>query len=192
MAVKDPYRYFRTEARELLEGLQQGVAGLESADRDPDIIPSLLRLAHPVKGAARVVRLPAISDLAHRLEDILAPCRENAVPPSREQLSDLHRLLEAIATSLAGIDQPAAPVETPTAAAPAAGTTPTLLDTIRLQVAEVDAVLAGVAETSVELTALRTDFRGFEHTTQQPRLLQALVPRTPPGPFNPEPPTPPQ
>lgn len=183
MAAKDPYRYFRTEARELLEGLQRGVAGLASADRAPDTIPSLLRLAHTMKGAARVVRLPAISDLTHRLEDILASCRENTAPPSREQLADLHRLLEAIATSLASIDQPAAPVETPTTAAPAGGTTPTLLDTIRLQVAEVDAVLAGVAETSAELAALRTDFRGFEHTNRQARLLQALVARSRAGAF---------
>lgn len=178
MAVKDPYRYFRTEARELLEGLQRGVAGLESAGRDPDIIPSLLRLAHTMKGAARVVRLSAISDLTHRLEGILASCQESTAPPSQEQRADLHRLLEAIATSLAGIDQPAAPVVTPTAATPATGTTPALLDTIRLQVAEVDAVLAGVAETSAELAALRTDFLGFEHPTQQARLLQALLARS--------------
>jgi len=183
MSPRDPYKYFRTEARELLEGLQRGVAGLESTDRAPDIIPSLLRLAHTLKGAARVVRLPAISDLTHQLEDILASCRENTEPPSREQLSNLHRLLEAIATSLAGIDQPAAPVETPTAAPPAAGATPTLLDTIRLQVAEVDAVLAGVVETSAELAALRTDFRGFEHATRQARLLQALVARSRAGAF---------
>lgn len=179
MAAKDPHRYFRVEARELLEGLRRGVAGLERADRDPDRIPSLLRLAHTLKGAARVVRLPAISDLAHRLEDILAPCRESAVPPLREQLAELRQLLEAIAAGLAVIDQPAAaPAEEPAATTPAPAAAPALLDTVRLQVAEVDAVLAGVADTSAELAALRADFRGFEPTTQQARRLLALAARS--------------
>src|SRR5882757_7953506 len=108
MALKDPFRYFRIEARELLEGLQRGVAGLAGAGYDPERISSLLRLAHTLKGAARVVRLPAVSDLAHRLEDILAPCRESAVSPTRDQFGELKQLLETIDRRLAAIEHPPA------------------------------------------------------------------------------------
>lgn len=177
MAPKDPYRYFRIEARELLEGLQRGVAELELPGHDPERILVLLRLAHTLKGAARVVRLPAISDLTHRLEEILAPCRESRAPPPPAQAGELHQLLGSIAAGLAGIDQPPAPAgNTPAPASPSG-----LLDTVRLQVAEVDGVLAGVAGTSAELAALRTDFRGFDHAVQQARLLQALAARTQSG-----------
>lgn len=180
MAVRDPYKYFRVEARELLEGLQRGVAGLETPGGDPDRIPALLRLAHTLKGAARVVRLTAVSDLAHRMEDILAPCRETAAPPPREQLVELHRLLAAIAAGLAVIDQPA-PAPAEASAATPATAAPALLDTVRLQVAEVDTALAGMADLASELEALRGDFRGFAHAAQQARLLRALAARSRPG-----------
>jgi two-component system chemotaxis sensor kinase CheA len=178
MSQRDPYKYFRVEARELLEGLQRGVTALAGADRAPDLIPSLLRLAHTLKGASRVVKLPTVSDLAHRLEDILAPCRESGGPPPPAQLAELHQLLAAIADGLRGIDQPAAaPANAPTASPLAPVATPALLDSVRLQIAEVDAVLASVSGTAAELAALRVDFRGFEHTSQQARLLQAQAVR---------------
>jgi two-component system chemotaxis sensor kinase CheA len=182
MPARDPYKYFRVEARELLEGLQRGVAGLETPDGDPDRIPALLRLAHTLKGAARVVRLAAVSDLAHQMEDILAPCRETAAPPPREQRAELHRLLAAITAGLAVIDQPvAAPAEASAPAASSAPPAPALLDTVRLQVAEVDTALAGMTDLAAELASLRADFRGFAHAAQQARLLRALAARSRPG-----------
>ena len=109
MPPKDPYKYFRIEARELLEGLQRGVAGLTGATADPAHIPALLRLAHTLKGAARVVRLTAVSELAHRLEDVLAPSRESTLPVPAEQVAELQRLLEGIAAGLVVLDRPAGP-----------------------------------------------------------------------------------
>lgn len=177
MTPKDSYRYFRVEARELLGGLQQGVAGLAGdSTHDPERVVALLRLAHTLKGAARVVRLPAVSELAHRLEDILAPCRDQARPPSPGQRAELQHLLASMATGLAAIDTPPVEVATPAAGQPASGA-PALLDTVRLQVAEVDAVLAGVTGTSMELAALRDELRGFDQAAHQARLLRALAGR---------------
>lgn len=178
MASKDPYKYFRIEARELLEGLQLGVAGLSGVGHDPERISSLLRIAHTLKGAARVVKLPEVSDLAHRLEDILTPCREGNLSPSAEQRNELDQLVASITARLAAIDQPAALTEGTVANAPPPATASAPIDTIRLQVAEVDSVLAGVAGTSEELAALRTDYRGFDQIAQQARLLQALAARS--------------
>ena len=53
----DPYKYFRIEARELLEGLSRGILELEKGLWDKARIGRLLRLAHTLKGASRVVRL---------------------------------------------------------------------------------------------------------------------------------------
>src|ERR1039458_8000283 len=52
----DPYKSFRVEAQELLEGLTQGALELEKGAADRAMVGSLLRLAHTLKGAARVVR----------------------------------------------------------------------------------------------------------------------------------------
>jgi two-component system chemotaxis sensor kinase CheA len=72
----DPYRYFRVEAREIVEQLTQGVLELEKGPQAVDQMARLLRLCHTLKGAARVVRQPAIAEKAHELEGLLAALRE--------------------------------------------------------------------------------------------------------------------
>ncbi|HYC69682.1 MAG TPA: response regulator [Opitutaceae bacterium] len=181
MTAKDPYRYFRVEARELLAGLQEGIARLGGGGHDPELISLLLRLAHTLKGAARVVRLLAISDLAHQLEAILGPGREQGMPPAPEQRAELNRLLSALAAGLAAIDRPAAETA-PSPAAPAIPAPAPLLDTVRLQVAEVDGVLAGVAGAAGELESMRSALIGFDSASRQARLLQALAGRGRTGP----------
>jgi len=62
--AKDQYKYFRVEARELLEGLSQGVLELERGGRGKDLVGRILRFVHTLKGASRVVKQPAIAELA--------------------------------------------------------------------------------------------------------------------------------
>ncbi len=72
----DPFRYFRLEARELVEGLGQGALALEKGEGSAATVAHLLRLAHTLKGAARVVRQREIADLSHDLEDALLPFKD--------------------------------------------------------------------------------------------------------------------
>ena len=53
--MADPYRYFRVEAGEILEQLQAGLLELEKGAPPAEVVAKLLRLAHTLKGAARVV-----------------------------------------------------------------------------------------------------------------------------------------
>src|SRR5476649_95684 len=87
--AKDPYRYFRIEARELIEQIGKGVLALEQGVRDAEQVALLLRWAHTLKGAARVVRQAEIADLIHGVEEWLAPpsastasCARPATPPN--------------------------------------------------------------------------------------------------------------
>jgi len=73
--AKDLYQYYRMEARELLEGLNQGVLELERGGSAKAVVGRLLRLAHTLKGASRVVKQPEIAEMAHGLEDTFAPHR---------------------------------------------------------------------------------------------------------------------
>ncbi len=77
--AKDPYKYFRIESQELLEGLTQGFLDLDKG-KDPELVQRLFRLAHTFKGASRVVRRADIADRAHELEDVLAPHRDSGGP----------------------------------------------------------------------------------------------------------------
>ena len=73
----DPYRYFRIEAAEILEQLQKGLLELERGAPPAEVIAKLLRLAHTLKGAARVVKQKGIADLSHSVEDLLVPIRDS-------------------------------------------------------------------------------------------------------------------
>ena len=108
MAPKDPYQYFRVEARELQEGLSQGVLALERSGASKDAVARLLRLAHTLKGAARVVRLTAVADLAHGVEEALAPLREGGVDLPSGTADALLGLVDGIARCLAALDAPGA------------------------------------------------------------------------------------
>src|ERR1035438_5540694 len=93
--AKDPYQYFRVEARDLLDGLAQGILQLEKDTPAPEVMARLLRLAHTLKGAARVVRQPGIAEVAHTVEGILTTHRDAGQPLSKEQGSELLHLLRS-------------------------------------------------------------------------------------------------
>jgi len=84
-ASRDPYRYFRIEAQELVEGLTEGLSDLGGGARARPLVGELLRLAHTLKGAARVVKQVAIADLTHTFEETLAAYRDHdePMPPAR-------------------------------------------------------------------------------------------------------------
>ncbi|MBI2518519.1 MAG: response regulator [Opitutae bacterium] len=178
MMPRDPYKYFRIEARELLDGLRRGVGELAGADSDPDRVTRLLRMAHTLKGASRVVRLPAVSELAHRIEGVLGPSRESAVPPTGEQQAELGQLVEAIAGHLAALDQPVTPVSPGPTAFGDSAAAPVLPEAVRLQISEVESSLSSVAGTSAEVAALREEYRGLERACQQARLVASMAGRT--------------
>src|SRR5579862_2030205 len=167
--AQDPLKYFRIEARELLQGLSQGVLELEKGTSTREQVSKLLRLAHTLKGASRVVRQPAIGDLAHAIEDSLTPFREGqqTVPGSR--INELLRLLDAVKTKVTALD-PVAPPE------PSASPRPAVeepLETVRVELGEMDRLLEGVTETSSQLEGLNLDLARLETSVHaSARLLE--------------------
>jgi two-component system chemotaxis sensor kinase CheA len=152
----DPYRYFRVEGRELLEGLSQGVLLLERGPQPAEVVTRLLRLAHTLKGAARVVRQPGLAALAHAAEGILTAHREGKGPLTKEQSGELLRLLDEGAAQLSALDAPAAPVVAPVAVqAPVRAVTPAPPETLRVDLRELDALLGAASEAGVRAAAVR-------------------------------------
>ncbi len=62
---------FRTELENHSRLLEEGLVVVE-ARRDPEMIKSLMRAAHSLKGAARIIGLDSAVRLAHAMEDLLA------------------------------------------------------------------------------------------------------------------------
>jgi len=149
--AKDPYKYFRVEARELLEGLTQGILQLEKDGASPDAIARLLRLAHTLKGAARVVKQPEIAELAHTIEGALTSHRETKQPLSKEQGTALLGFLDGMSSRLQALE-PGSAVTAARAAQPAAEEP---IETLRVEIQEIDLLLRGVTETGVQLGSVR-------------------------------------
>jgi len=170
--AKDTYKYFRIEARELLEQLGQGALDLEKGGAAGELVPRLLRLAHTLKGAARVVRQPEIADSAHRIEDALAPFRETGVAVSRAGIEAVLAHVDQIGGRVAAL--PGAAVD-PGAVRASPAEAPRSL---RADVAEMDALLHGVAQTHAQVALLRRsrDHAGAARALAQ-RLQTQLLPR---------------
>jgi two-component system chemotaxis sensor kinase CheA len=100
----DPYKYFRIEARELVEHLNKDLLELEKAC-SPATIARLLRYAHTLKGAARVVKQLRIAEAAHQLEELITPLRDRTEPvPS---VDPMLAEVDKIGPLLAALEQPA-------------------------------------------------------------------------------------
>lgn len=151
---KDPYRYFRIEARELLDQLGRGTLALEKTAGDPQAVPRLLRLTHTLKGAARVVKQRGIADAAHAIEEVLAPLRESSQPVQRTQIDQVLAQLDDMAVHLATL---AAPPEAAGTGLPAAvpAATPETGPSGGGGSTEREALLDGLAQTHAQVTALR-------------------------------------
>ncbi len=60
---------FKIDLENQLKALSDGILQLEKAQGDTGLLMTLMRAAHSLKGAARVVRLQDLSSLAHVIED---------------------------------------------------------------------------------------------------------------------------
>jgi len=158
--AKDPYRYFRIEAREHVEGLSSGVLDLEKRGDDQELVSRLLRHAHTLKGAARVVRQLEISELSHSIEEILVAARDGQSTTDRDNVNRLLHLIDSISTRLKSLAEPGeARGEAASGPLADAGRTgdqaSEALDIVRIEVAELDLLLYGIWEVGINLGALR-------------------------------------
>lgn len=169
---KDPYRYFRIEAQELLEGLGQGLLELENG-ADEDLVRRLLRQAHTFKGASRVVKRADIGDLAHQIEDLLSPHRESGGPVERGTIDEALRLLDEIGELVASLE--AGPSDEAPATGPRQKTLEADTDTIRIAVRELDGLLEAAFEAHTAAASLRREGQKLDRLRTEAReLLFAL------------------
>jgi two-component system sensor histidine kinase and response regulator WspE len=101
------HELFRAEAETHAGALSDGLVRLEGTS-DPATVEPLMRAAHSIKGAARVVGLDIAVKLAHALEDVLVAMQKGreAIQPAR-----IDQLLKGadLLASLAKIEESAVP-----------------------------------------------------------------------------------
>ncbi len=95
---------FRMEAMEQLGKLNQGLLELEKG-RDDETTETLMRAAHSLKGAARMVGVGAIVKLAHALEDCLVAVQGKRLNLGREVMDSLLAAVDAMASVVTRDDE---------------------------------------------------------------------------------------
>lgn len=65
---------FRLEAEGQVSVLSSGVLAIEDLDKSPATVEAMMRAAHSLKGAARIVGLDPAVRVAHALEDVFVAC----------------------------------------------------------------------------------------------------------------------
>lgn len=158
----DPYRYFRLEARELFAQLGAATLELEKSERAASQVQRVLRLAHTLKGAARVVGQAEIADLAHAMEDELTPFRDTAAAVPRGPIDAILHHIDDLGGRIDALSG-ARPAEASTDSAPAMDEG---FRTVRTDMAEMDALLEGVSEAHRLLNGLRPAARAIEQGQQ--------------------------
>jgi two-component system sensor histidine kinase and response regulator WspE len=83
------HELFRAEVETHCAALSDGLLGLEHAPEDLGIIVPLMRAAHSVKGAARIVGIDAAVSVAHHMEDVLVRMQKGQERATRHRIDQL-------------------------------------------------------------------------------------------------------
>ena len=88
--------FFLIEAGDHLTNLNNNLLVLENDPQNIELIDSLFRDAHTLKGSSAMMGFGIISDVAHRAEDILESARSGQLTPDREIMNFLFEVLDTI------------------------------------------------------------------------------------------------
>ncbi|MGE0488210.1 MAG: response regulator [Vulcanimicrobiota bacterium] len=111
--ARDLTVYFLAEAREIVQNLSQDTLNFESRPT-AELLSRMFRLAHTLKGAARVAKQPGVAQSIHQFEEILGAHRDAPESLPAKGVEELFRLLDEITAELAKLEpaaQPSSPRE---------------------------------------------------------------------------------
>ena len=85
---------FKSEMENQSEILSSGLLELEKAGFSKERFESLMRAAHSIKGAARVINLDPIVQIAHALEDLFVIFQKSQINLNSEQIDELLKIVD--------------------------------------------------------------------------------------------------
>src|SRR5580698_676658 len=87
---------FLVESEEGLDTMEQALVQMESNPSDPELLPSIFRVAHSLKGNATSLGLNELAGFAHVVEDLLDVFREQQALPSVDLISLLLKAVDEL------------------------------------------------------------------------------------------------
>ena len=99
------YASFKIEAVEHLKGISDGLLALEnpsSSETNQEIVDTIFREAHSLKGAARAVNKLEMQQVCQSLEDVLSEQRKGVLKLQADDFDTLHATVSALTQLLEG------------------------------------------------------------------------------------------
>jgi two-component system, chemotaxis family, sensor kinase CheA len=100
---------FLVESEEQLLELEESLIALETRPSDEELLQSIFRVAHTIKGAASCCGLQVVTVFAHALEDALENLRDRLLPATGELITLLLQAVDAlrhlISDAVAGLEE---------------------------------------------------------------------------------------
>lgn len=87
---------FVEEAREHVNKLNEGLFTLEKNPDDSRTLNAVFRSAHTIKGSSKMMKLVRITEVAHRMEDVLDALREKKISHSKPLADILFKGIDVI------------------------------------------------------------------------------------------------
>lgn len=172
--AKDLAAYFRSEAKELIGRISEDLLSFEKAP-DQETLIRILRHAHTLKGAARVVGQKAMADSVHGFEEALEPYRAKPGALPTSEMTGLLRSIDQLSVLLLEMEQGESgratskrPVSSGSLSQREVSTPPAW----SAPSTELETLLEDVHSTFLEFESMRRSFEGLE---RQRALLDLLV-----------------
>lgn len=103
--MDDLLREFLTETAESISTLDVEIVRLEQNPNDPELLSSIFRLVHTIKGTCGFLGLPRLERVAHAAENILGKFRDGELPVTPRAVSLILQSLDAIKALLSYLEQ---------------------------------------------------------------------------------------
>ncbi len=103
----DLLQEFIIEAKEHLSDIENQLLAIEAggADIDIDLVNTVFRAVHSIKGAAGFFGLSTITDLSHSFENLLKLLRERKLVPTGENTDTMLRAADSLRNLILDVDQ---------------------------------------------------------------------------------------
>lgn len=94
---------FIQEAKELVQRLNEYLISLEKEPKNQEVIRNLMRTAHTLKGSSKIMRFNTVSQLAHKIEELLIGIREGRLTVSDNMVELLFSSTDIVSRCIAAI-----------------------------------------------------------------------------------------
>ncbi|MEQ9735698.1 MAG: Hpt domain-containing protein, partial [Algiphilus sp.] len=96
MSMEEIFATFIAESRDQIEEMERSLFALEQAPDDAELLNTVFRAAHTIKGSAGLFALDTVIEFTHTAENLLDALRHGQLHVDAELISELLRVVDVL------------------------------------------------------------------------------------------------